>query len=76
MKNSIFVFTTSAIVLFSVISAEAQIKKDSVSKSDTSTLITDKERQDTIQKDIKSKVVGGAEMLPSKDIVDNTSQSK
>jgi len=77
MKNSIFVFTASALTFFSVVTAEAQTKKDSTTKatsvkSDSSGISS----QDTIKKVIKSKVVGGAEMLPSKDIVDNTSKSK
>ena len=77
MKNSIFVFTASALTFFSVVTAEAQTKKDNTTKatsvkSDSSGISS----QDTIKKVIKSKVVGGAEMLPSKDIVDNTSKSK
>jgi uncharacterized surface protein with fasciclin (FAS1) repeats len=82
MKNSIFVFTASAITLFSVVTSEAQIKKDSTSKtsdiikSEPSSVKNDGLPQDTTKKTIKPKVVGGAEMLPSEDIVDNTSKSK
>jgi len=81
MKNLIIVLTSSALILFSVVTAEGQTKQDTIVSKD-STIKTDSNRpthqaaQDTSRTSVKSKVVGGAEMLPSKDIVDNTSNSK
>ena len=80
MKNSIFIFTASAITLCSILSVEAQTKKDTTTKEssvkvDTSAIGKNMSHQDTL-KDEKAKVLGGAEMLSSKNIIDNTSKSK
>jgi len=80
MKNSIFIFSASAITLCSVLSVEAQTKSDTTDKETNvkvDSSVTNKaiSHQDTLEEE-KSKVLGGAEMLPSKNIIDNTSKSK
>jgi uncharacterized surface protein with fasciclin (FAS1) repeats len=85
MKKSIFVFTATAFTLLSIASTKAQVKTDTTStKTTTSTRSSTLQSgstntagsQDTLKKVVKAKVVGGAEMLPTKDIVDNASKSK
>ncbi|NEU07259.1 fasciclin domain-containing protein [Flavihumibacter sp. R14] len=78
MKKSVFVFTASAITLFSIAASEAQVK-DSPSKKPTSTQVDSNTTKTTQTSDKglpNTKVVGGAQMLPSDDIVENTSKSK
>ena len=78
MKKSIFVFTASVFTLVTIASSEAQVKKDSTSKSDTTQtgISTNTQQQDTSKLAVKSKIVGGAQMIPTNDIVVNTSKSK
>lgn len=79
MKKSVFVFTVSAITLFTIAASEAQVKSDSTSKKSTNTKVDSTVTKTTQTSDkalTKSKVVGGAQMLPSDDIVENASKSK
>lgn len=75
MKKSIFVLTASVFTLVTIASSQAQTKNDSTSKAKTTTH-TDSINQDTTKATAQLKVVGGAQMLPTNDIVENTSQSK
>ena len=74
MKKSIFVFTASVFTLVTIASSEAQVKSDSISKAAPTQ--TENPAQDTSKSAVKSKVVGGAAMLPTSDIVENASKSK
>src|SRR5687768_12314935 len=74
MKKSIFVLTASVFTFATIVSAEAQTKPDSTSK--TAPTQTETAAQDTSKSLVKSKVVGGATMLPTSDIIENTSKSK
>lgn len=91
MKKSIFVFTASVFTLVTIASTEAQVKTDSTSKAKTTTQSTSSSPQQSVKSNntgtqdtskttattsAKVKVVGGAAMLPTKDIVENASQSK
>ncbi|HUH32987.1 MAG TPA: fasciclin domain-containing protein [Daejeonella sp.] len=74
MKKSIFVFTASVFTLASIASSQAQVKPDSTSKAAPTQ--TENSIQDTTKAAPKAKVVGGAAMLPTNDIVENASKSK
>jgi uncharacterized surface protein with fasciclin (FAS1) repeats len=75
MKKSIFVLTASVFTFVSIASIQAQVKPDSTSKTKSTTQTgSTNVVQDTSK--AKVKVVGGAQMLPSKNIVENASQSK
>ena len=78
MKKSILFLTAAVLSVATVASSEAQVKNDSTSKVKTTIQgsSTSKTIQDTSKTTTKTKVIGGAAMLPNKDIVDNTSQSK
>ncbi len=71
MKNSIFVLAVSAIGFIATSNVKAQTT-DSTKTSTDSTATT----SDSSKTMVKGKVVGGAEMLPTKDIIDNVSQSQ
>ena len=78
MKKSFVILTASVLTIFTAASSQAQIKQDSISnKKTTQTAPTHPSAsQDTSKTAVKGKVVGGAQMLPTKDIVDNASQAK
>lgn len=79
MKKSFVFLTASVLSVFTIVSSQAQVKTDSIpGKKPTQTSTSNpSSSQDTSSKSaVKGKVVGGAQMLPTKDIVDNASQSK
>ena len=78
MKKSIFVFSASVFTLVTIASSQAQVKKDSTAKSTTTQtgVTTGIQKQDTTKMTVKSKIVGGAQMSPTNDIVANTTKSK
>lgn len=78
MKKSFVFLTASVLTIFSVVSSQAQVKTDSTTtKKAAHTATTNPSTaQDTSKTAVKGKVVGGAQMLPTKDIVDNASQAK
>lgn len=82
MKKSIFVLTASLFTLVTIASSHAQTKTDNktnpktTTNADSTTVKKNIPGQDTTKNTAQSKLVGGAQMLPSKDIVDNASQSK
>ena len=78
MKKSFVILTASVLTIFTVASSQAQIKKDSLSNKKAAQTATSNSSasQDTSKTALKGKVVGGAQMLPTKDIVDNASQAK
>lgn len=78
MKRSFVILSAFVLTTFTVASSQAQIKKDSISnkKAAQSAPANPSASQDTSRGAVKGKVVGGAQMLPTNNIVDNVSQSK
>jgi uncharacterized surface protein with fasciclin (FAS1) repeats len=78
MKKSFVLLAASAITIFTVVSSQAQVKTDSLTNKKAAHTATTNPTttQDTSKAAVKGKVVGGAQMLPTKDIVDNASQAK
>lgn len=78
MKKSFVILTASVLTIFTAASSQAQIKQDSISnkKAGQTAPSNPSASQDTSKTAVKGKVVGGAQMLPTKDIVDNASQAK
>ncbi len=74
MKNSIFVLAVSAIGLFATTNLNAQTTDST--KTDSTTTDSTTSTSDTSKSMVKGKVVGGAEMVPTKDVVDNLSLSQ
>ncbi|MBC7744002.1 MAG: fasciclin domain-containing protein [Flavobacterium sp.] len=76
MKKSIFVLSASVLSIVTIASSQAQQKPETKTTGIESTIIKKDSNQDTIKNPAQAKTVGGAQMLPTNDIVQNASQSK